>query len=96
VFFSKNWIFDFCFDYADGHRDNFTKEQLLRRDLYTEFVSFVSSKKSDFEFDLNANEKSYLIKQLKANIGRALWGNDFFYGILLEEDRFVEIAKKKF
>ena len=96
VFFSKNWIFDFCFDYADGHRDNFTKEQLLRRDIYTEFVSFVSSKKSDFEFDLNANEKSYLIKQLKANIGRTLWGNDFFYGILLEEDKFVEIAIKKF
>ena len=96
VFFNKNWIFDFCFDYADRHRDNFTKEQLFRRDIYTEFVSFVSSKKSDFEFDLNANEKSYLIKQLKANIGRNLWGNDFFYGILLEEDKFVEIAIKEF
>ena len=68
----------------------------MRRDIYTEFVSFVSNKQSDFEFDLNINEKNYLNKQLKANIGRNLWGNDFFYGILLEEDKFVEIAIKEF
>ena len=96
VFFSKNWIFDFCFDYADGHRDNFTKEQLLKRYIYTDFVSFVSNKNSDFEFDLSANEKSYLIKQLKANIGRNLWGNEIFYSILLEEDEFVKSAIKEF
>ena len=96
VFFSKNWIFDFCFDYADGHRDNFTKEQLLKRYIYTDFVSFVSNKNSDFEFDLSANEKSYLVKQLKANIGRNLWGNEIFYSILLEEDKFVESAIKEF
>ncbi|MEC8853870.1 MAG: S41 family peptidase, partial [Bacteroidota bacterium] len=96
VFFSKNWIFDFCFDYADGHRDNFTKEQLLKRYIYTDFVSFVSNKNSDFEFDLSANEKSHLIKQLKANIGRNLWGNEIFYSILLEEDEFVESAIKEF
>ena len=96
VFFSKNWIFDFCFDYADGHRDNFTKEQLLKRDIYTDFVSFVNNKNVDFEFDLSANEKNYLIKQLKANIARNLWGNEIFYSILLQEDRFVESAIKKF
>ena len=66
MFFSKNWIFDFCFDYADGHRDNFTKEQLLKRDIYTDFVSFVNNKNVDFEFDLSANEKNYLIKQFKS------------------------------
>ena len=96
MFFSKNWIFDFCFDYADKHRGDFTQEQLFKRNIYTEFVSFVSNKNSDFEFDLSANEKSYLIKQLKANIGRNLWGNELFYGILLKEDKFVEIAIKKF
>ena len=73
-----------------------TKEQLLKRYIYTDFVSFVSNKNSDFEFDLSANEKSYLTKQLKANIGRNLWGNEIFYSILLEEDEFVESAIKEF
>ena len=92
VFFSKNWIFDFCFDYADKHRENFTKEQLLKRDIYIAFVSFVNNKNAAFVFDLNANEKDYLIRQIKANIGRNLWGNEIFYSILLEEDRFLERA----
>ena len=91
-FFSKNWIFDFCFDYSDKHRENFTKEQLLKRDIYIAFVSFVNNKNAAFVFDLNANEKDYLIRQIKANIGRNLWGNEIFYSILLEEDRFIERA----
>ena len=78
------------------HVSFFPSELQKDKDIYTEFVSFVSNKQSDFEFDLNINEKNYLNKQLKANIGRNLWGNDFFYGILLEEDKFVEIAIKEF
>ena len=92
VFFSKNWIFDFCFNYADGHRKNFTKEQLLKRDIYIAFVSFVNNKNAAFVFDLTQNERNYLIKRLKANIGRNLWGNEIFYSILLQEDRFLERA----
>ena len=53
---------------------------------------FVKSKNREFVFDLNANEKDYLIRQIKANIGRNLWGNEIFYSILLEEDRFLERA----
>ena len=96
VFFSKNWIFDFCFDYADKHRENFTKKQLLKRDIYSAFVSFVNTKNAEFVFDLNQNERNYLIKQLKANIGRNLFGNEVFYSILLKEDKFIEKAKELF
>ncbi len=92
IFFSKNWIFDFCFDYADRHRETLTKEQLFVRDVFVDFLSFVKSKNEDFVFDLNENEKDYLIKQIKANIGRNLWGNEIFYEILLEEDRFIKQA----
>ncbi len=96
VFFSKSWIFDFCFDYADKHRENFTKKQLLKRDIYSAFVSFVNTKNAEFVFDLNQNERNYLIKQLKANIGRNLFGNEVFYSILLKEDKFIEKAKELF
>ena len=90
------WIFDFCFDYADKHRENFTKDQLLKRDIYIAFVSFVNNKNADFVFDLTQNERNYLIKRLKANIGRNLWGNEVFYSILLQDDRFVDRAIKEF
>jgi len=96
VFFSKSWIFDFCFDYADKHRENFTKKQLLKRDIYSAFISFVNNKNAAFVFDLKKNEKDYITRQLKANIGRNLWGNEIFYSILLKEDRFVEKAKELF
>ena len=96
VFFSKNWIFDFCFDYADRHRETLTKEQLFVKNVFVDFIFFVKSKNADFLFDLNANEKDYLIRQIKASIGRNLWGNEIFYSILLEEDRFVERAKEMF
>jgi hypothetical protein len=56
------------------------------------FLSFVNNKNAAFVFDLNANEKDYLIRQIKANIGRNLWGNEIFYSILLQEDRFLERA----
>jgi len=96
VFFSKNWIFDFCFDYADKHREGFTKEQLLAKSVFTDFMYFVKNKDADFVFDLKENDKAYLNRQLKANIGRNLWGNEIFYRILVEEDRFVERAIKEF
>jgi carboxyl-terminal processing protease len=95
-FFSKNWIFDFCFDYADTHRESLTEKQLLERDIYTAFKLFINTKNAEFVFDLNQKERNYLIKQLKASIGRNLWGNEIFYSILLEEDRFVERAKEMF
>ena len=95
-FFSKNWIFDFCFDYADTHRESLTEKQLLERDIYTDFKLFINTKNAEFVFDLNQNERNYLIKQLKANIGRNLWGNEVFYSILLQDDRFVDRAIKEF
>ena len=95
-FFSKNWILDFCFDYADTHRESLTEKQLLERDIYTAFKLFINTKNAEFVFDLNQNERNYLIKQLKANIGRNLWGNEVFYSILLQDDRFVDRAIKEF
>ena len=41
-------------------------------------------------------KKTTLLNSLKANIARNLWGNEVFYSILLQEDRFVESAIKKF
>ena len=60
------------------------------------FKLFINTKNAEFVFDLNQKERNYLIKQLKASIGRNLWGNEIFYSILLEEDRFVERAKEMF
>ncbi|MBC8266932.1 MAG: S41 family peptidase [Flavobacteriales bacterium] len=95
IFFRKNWIFDFCFDYADRHRETLTKKQLLKRNVYLDFVSFVNDKTTEFVFDLNGNEIAYLEKQIRASIGRNLFGNEFFYSILLQKDRFVERAIKE-
>ena len=90
--YSKNWIFDFCFNYADNNRNTFSKEELLKISIYPKFTDFVTNKDPDYKFNLNLNDEEYLEKLLKANIARTLWGNDSYYSILLINDKFVESA----
>mgnify|MGYP001391063896 CR=1 FL=1 len=96
VFFSKNWIFDFCFEYADKQRERLTINTLLTADIWTPFTAFVKKKNVDFIFDLEKNEVAYLQKQIRSSIGRNLFGNEVFYQLLLEDDKFVERAKAEF
>ena len=96
VFFSKNWVFDFCFEYADKQRGILTENTLLTADIWTPFTAFVKKKNADFVFDLEINELAYLQKQIRASIGRNLFSNEFLYQILLEEDKFVERARAEF
>ena len=94
--FSKNWIFDFCFNYADNNRNTFSKEELLNINIYPKFIEFVNNKEPNFKFKLNLNDEVYLERQLKANIARTLWGNDSYYSILLINDKFIESAIDQF
>ena len=94
--FSKNWIFDFCFNYADNNRNTFSKEELLKINMYPKFIEFVNNKEPNFKFKLNLNDEVYLERQLKANIARTLWGNDSYYSILLINDKFIESAIDQF
>lgn len=96
VFFSKNWIFDFCFEYADKQMGILTQNTLLNADIWTPFTAFMKKKNVDFVFDLEINELAYLQKQIRASIGRNLFSNEFFYQILLEDDKFVERARTEF
>jgi carboxyl-terminal processing protease len=96
VFFSKNWVFDFCFEYADKQREMLTKNTLLTADIWTPFTAFVKKKNVDFIFDLEKNEVAYLQKQIRSSIGRNLFGNEVFYQLLLEDDKFVERARAEF
>ena len=96
VFFSKNWVFDFCFEYADKLREILTENALLNTDIWTPFTAFVKKKDANFIFDLEKNEIAYLQKQIRASIGRNLFGNEIFYKLLLEDDKFVEKARLEF
>ena len=53
-------------------------------------------KKADFHFDLGKNEVFYLEKQIRARIGRNLFGDEIFYRVLLEDDTFIEKAMSEF
>ena len=94
--FNKGWFYDFCFYYADKHRETLNKEIIKKLNVLAPFEIFVKNKDADFNFNLNKKETDYLDTQLKANIGRNLWGNSVFYSFLLTEDKFVKKAKELF
>ena len=73
-----------------------TENALLTADIWTPFTAFVKKKNADFIFDLEKNEIAYLQKQIRASIGRNLFGNEVFYQLLLENDKFVEKARAEF
>jgi len=96
VFFAKNWVFDFCFEYADKYREILSQETLINTDIWVLFIAFVKKKKGDFVFDLGEKEITYLKKQIRARVGRNLFGNEAFYQLLLEDDKFVSRAITEF
>lgn len=91
-FYSTNWIFDFCFEFADKNRSALTMKTIKTFDFWKYFKGFVHKKDPNFVFDLNEKEKTYLTKQLQANIGRNLFGNEFYFSIITAEDPFVQRA----
>ncbi|SVC32916.1 uncharacterized protein METZ01_LOCUS285770, partial [marine metagenome] len=94
--FNKGWFYNFCFYYADKHRETLNKKNIKKLNVLAPFETFVKNKDADFNFNLNKKETDYLGTQLKANIGRNLWGNSVFYSFLLTEDKFVKKAKELF
>lgn len=106
---SKGLTYDFSFDYADQHRDDFRKmygsyqafqrDMNLERKIISDFVTFASSKgvvRNDVDISRSGH---YLAIRLKALVARNVWSNDAFYYILNQDDevfsKALEVLRKQ-
>lgn len=93
---SKGYTYDFCFDYADHHRDElkkryksyrrFAEDQSLNSQLVQQFVKFAAEKGAVATDDELKKSSRYLAFRIKAIIARNLWNNDAFYFIQNQDD----------
>jgi len=98
---NRGLIYRFAFDYADENRDRlknyenaeiFVKDFTLSDRLMQDFVMFAEKEGVDLvqqEFNTSRN----LIKtQIKAYIGRNLYGNEAFYPVINQDDETIRKA----
>jgi carboxyl-terminal processing protease len=100
--FGLGLISRFSYDYVDKHRNQlsvykdvnqYIKNFSAEPKILTDFIVFALSnnKLKPDEKNINAS-KSLLANQLKANIGRLLFGNDAFYRVIVQDDKAFNTA----
>jgi len=99
--FGLGLVSRFSYDYTDKHRNklntyksideyikNFSADQRLLSDF---FVYAIDNKVRPDEKSIHAS-RQLIANQLKANIGRLLFGNDAFYRVVLSDDKAFNAA----
>ncbi len=96
--FYSGQLYDFCFDYADQHRDEladyanaqaFIEGFEIRPALISEFVTYAESN-GIVKDEEGLNRSLDIIRlRLKAGIARNIWGDPAFYPILNENDSAI-------
>ena len=97
----NGWIRDFSMQYSDKKRGNIfkitsAKEYLSKIEeiILSQFISYIDNIEKGISEKLNNSDKSYLKKQVKANIARNLWSSKDYYRIIIEDDEYVNTAIK--
>lgn len=98
---NRGLIYRFAFDYADNHRemlkryetaDSFVREFNVEQSVVNAFIEFATREGIEYKAD-EFNQSSGLIRsQIKAYIGRNIYGNDAFYPVINQRDAAVEKA----
>ena len=97
----NGWIRDFSMQYSDKKRGNIfkttsAKEYLSKIEeiILSQFINYIDNIEKGISEKLNDSDKSYLKKQVKANIARNLWSSKDYYRIIIEDDEYVNTAIK--
>lgn len=105
VLSNKGLIYRYAFDYADRNRedllefnnaDRFVREFNISSGSEKDFIEFAS----DMDVEYNASEyqksRSLILTQLKAYIGRNIFGNEAFYPVINNNDVTIDKALEMF
>ena len=97
----NGWVRDFSMQYSDQNRNNIFKiensQEYLKRIeeiILNQFINYISKKDKDLRLNLKIQDKSFLKKQITANIARNLWSNEDYYRIIIDSDEYVNKALK--
>tara|TARA_B100002052_G_scaffold85550_1_gene78595 strand:- start:305 stop:1900 length:1596 start_codon:yes stop_codon:yes gene_type:complete len=90
-------ISDFCLEESIILRKNNIKNytEININKLYNKFLIYVKNKENDLIINLQEKELKYLKNLLLATTSRNLWGSNFYYKILSQEDKYIQLAITK-
>ncbi|MFW5663632.1 MAG: S41 family peptidase [bacterium] len=102
---NRGLIYRYAFDYADNHRENlekyadapdFVRNFNVSNDMINEFIAF--GKENDVEYIQSefAPARNLIAAQIKAYIGRNIFGNEGFYPVINQNDPAVDKAMEVF
>jgi len=72
--------------------NEYCKTFTVNESLFNEFISFCNVKKVKEKFDGKKSTKELIKQQIKANLGRQLFGDSGYYPVLLLEDKCITKA----
>ena len=90
-------ISDFCLEESIILRKNNIKNytEINTNKLYNKFLVYSKNKENDLIINLQEKELKYLKNLLLATTSRNLWGANFYYKILSQEDKYIQLAITK-
>ena len=92
---------DFCLEYVNENREQLKKYEnsdlfidkfSLSQDVFSKFLSYAEKNTIKASSTDLIKSKVYLQNQLKALIGRTLFGNEVYYRVLQSEDKTIQRA----
>ncbi len=98
---NRGLIYRFAFNYSDNNRqilssaysdaNHFINDFSISEDVFNDFIEFAVSKGIKPGNNIEKS-KSIISQQLKAYIGRNIWGNEAFFPVLNQDDAVLEKA----
>ena len=89
---SKNWISEFALIKQKSVDVSNGLESLDPDKLYQEFKLFINKKNQDFDLSMGEKELLDLKIFLKATLIKNLYGNDAYFRVITQSDKFVQKA----
>tara|TARA_B110000914_G_scaffold214747_1_gene217929 strand:- start:2132 stop:3670 length:1539 start_codon:yes stop_codon:yes gene_type:complete len=94
---ANGWIREFSMKYTDLNRKNIKKitnrkEYINKIEdiIYNQFLAYINKKDSSFNQNIKDEDMRFIKKQVMANISRNLWGNEDYYRIMIDDDKYVK------
>ncbi len=99
--FNRGHIYTFAFDYADSNRaeveshgsaEDFIRHFRITDDIYRNFLHYVKEKGTGIPDQISPEARTHIETNLKAYIGRNIFGPEAFYPVLHTTDRAFKKA----
>ncbi len=98
---NRGLIYRFAFDYADDNRDQlknyldaptFVSDFTVSNQIMQDFIAFSGEEGVAFNQQEYTSSQNIIKTQIKAYIGRNLFGNDAFYPVINQDDETIQKA----